>query len=76
MLTRYKFNIMTLSETWLKENVLLLQHVTIPGYHIEYFNKPNRRGGGVGLCVKDHLKFKVRTDINQHDTTLNTYGLK
>ena len=70
MLTRYKFDIMTLSETWLKENVLLLQHVTIPGYHIEYINRPNRRGGGVGLYIKDHLKFKVRTDINQHDTTI------
>ena len=49
MLMRYKFDVITLSETWLKDNALLLQHVNIPGYKVEFANRPNERGGGVGL---------------------------
>ena len=41
MLTRYKFDITTLSEAWLKDNVLLLQRVNIPGYKVEFVNRPN-----------------------------------
>ena len=70
MLTRYKFDIITLSETWLKDNALLLQHVNIPGYKVEFVNRPNKRGGGVGLYIKENLQFKVRSDINRHDTTI------
>lgn len=70
MLMRYKFDIITLSETWLKDNALLLQHVNIPGYKVEFVNRPNKRGGGVGLYIKDNLQFKVRNDINRHDTTI------
>jgi len=32
MMSTYKFDIVTLSETCLKDNKLLLEHVTIPGY--------------------------------------------
>ena len=28
----YRFDVVTMSETWLKDNALLLQYVTIPGY--------------------------------------------
>ena len=38
MLMRYKFDIITLSETWLKNNPLLLNHVTIPGFKNEFNN--------------------------------------
>ena len=34
---RYSFDIITMSETWLNENKLRLQHVTIPGY-VQVFN--------------------------------------
>ena len=43
---RYKFDVIIMSETWLKENHLLLQYVTIPGY-THAFNKEIKRGAAV-----------------------------
>ena len=48
----YPFDIFTLSETWLKENKLLLQYVNI-------------NGGGVGAYIRDDIPFKRRTDLEQ-----------
>ena len=58
MLMGYKFDMITLSETWLKDNALLLQHVNMSkaGYKVEFVNRPNKRGGGVGLYIKDNLQ--------------------
>ena len=58
----YQFDIVTMSETWLKDNNLLLLHVTIPGYS-EVFRNRETRGGGVGIYIKEYIKFKRRTDI-------------
>ena len=58
----YQFDIVTMSETWLKDNSLLLQHVTIPGYS-QVFRNRETRGGGVGIYIKESIKFKWRTDI-------------
>ena len=58
----YRFDIVTMSETWLKDNNLLLQHVTIPGYSHAFRNRETR-GGGVGIYIKESIKFKRRTDI-------------
>ena len=58
MLMRTKFDIITLSETWLKNNPLLLNHVTIPGYKNEFNNREGKRGGGVGLYIREGLKYK------------------
>ena len=63
LLTNYPFNIVTLSETWLKDNDLLLQHVSIPGFIANYRNQQQCKGGGVGGYVHDSLQFKCRTDI-------------
>ena len=38
-LSEYPFDIITMSETWLKDNDLLLQHVTIPGYCHTFQNR-------------------------------------
>ena len=45
MLQEYPFNILTLSETWLKDDVNLLNYVQIPGYKFSYKNLNERRGG-------------------------------
>ena len=37
----YNFDVITRSETWLKDNNLLLQHVSIPGY-VQAFNNTVR----------------------------------
>ena len=52
-----------MSETWLKDNSLLLQHVFIPGYELCYNNHNKCRGGGVGAYIKESIKFKRRHDI-------------
>ena len=62
-LSQYPFDIITMSETWLKDNELLLQHVTIPGYCHTFQNRERMRGGGVGMYLKESLKFKRRKDI-------------
>ena len=59
----YQFNIVTMSETWLKDKNLLLQHVTIPGYS-QVFRNRETRGDGVGIYIKESIKFKRRTDID------------
>ena len=70
MLSKHQFDIITLSETWLKDNAKLLQHVNIQGYQFEFVNRPNKRGGGVGLYIKEALQYKVRKDIGRKDTTI------
>ena len=70
MLSKHQFDITTLSETWLKDNAKLLQHVNIQGYQFEFVNRPNKRGGGVGLYIKEALQYKVRKDIGRKDTTI------
>lgn len=67
---RYFFDIITMSETWLKENSLLLQHVTIPGYVHEFNNRDKVRGGGVGIYIKDSIKCKRRSDIEARYTSM------
>ena len=52
-----------MSETWLKNNPLLLQHVNIPGFCNAFRNRDEIKGGGVGVYVKETTKFKRRTDI-------------
>ena len=36
--TKYSFDIVAMSATWLKNNDLLIKHITIPGYDILYKN--------------------------------------
>ena len=67
MCTTYKYDIITLSETWLKDNQYLIEHVQISGYTIDYKDTYGKRGGGVGLYIKDRIKFKRRFDIEKLD---------
>ena len=57
------FDIITLDETWLKDNPLLLQHISVPGYQLCYNNRNVCKGGGVGAYIKDSIVFKRRKDI-------------
>ncbi len=65
LLNDYPFDVVTLSETWLKDNALLLQHVSIPGFVATYPNRQQHKGGGVGAYIRDTLQFKRRTDIER-----------
>ena len=57
------FDIISISETWLKENKDLINYVQIPGYEFIYNNREHSRGEGVAYYIKEHLQFKKRKDI-------------
>ena len=65
MLHTYPFDIICLTETWMTDNKHLLAYITIPGYAMSYHNRTEKRGGGVGVYLKENTvaKFKVRKDI-------------
>jgi hypothetical protein len=56
-----KFDIICLTETWLKENVED-EVVKINGYSIERKDRPSR-GGGVAIYFKDTLPIRRRQDL-------------
>ena len=64
MLQEHPFDILTLSETRLKDDVNLVNYVQIPDYKFSYKNQ-NERSGGVCLYTKDSIKYKVRHDLNK-----------
>ena len=66
----YKFDIMTLSETWLKNDKHMIDYVQIEGYNTEFRHRQGRRGGGVGLFIKEDLKNKIRRDISNIEPDL------
>ena len=67
---RYDFDVITLTETWLKDNPFLLEYVKIEGYKTYFHNRDNKRGGGVGIYIKDDIKHRIRKDIVNIDPAL------
>ena len=63
LLDRYTFDIIAMSETWLKDNAHLLDYIQIPGYTFEYLNRDKVKGGGVGCYINEQLTYKRRKDI-------------
>ena len=53
MINENQFHVVTLSETWLRDNKHLLGYVKIPGYNFVYKNTEQKRGGGVGGYLKE-----------------------
>ena len=73
---RYSLDIITMSETWLNENKLGLQHVTILGY-VQVFNHRDKiKGGSVGAYVKESIDFKRRTDIEKRFPSMEHLWIK
>ena len=66
----YGFDIISTSETWLKQNKDLIDYVQIPGFEFIYNNREHFRGGGVTYYIKEHLKFKKRKDVYNLDKTI------
>ena len=63
MLNTQKFGIITLPETWLKDNPDLLDYLKIDGYEVKFRNREHTRGCGVGLYIRSDIKFKLRNYI-------------
>ena len=60
----HTFAVLAISETW--EVAHNLVYFSIPGYSIVSIPRNNDfkcRGGGVALCVRDDIKFDVRSDL-------------
>ena len=72
----YKFDVITLSETWLKNNSLLLNHVKIPGFMNEFRNRDIIRGGGVGAYISESINYKRRKDIKNRYPNLEHLWLE
>lgn len=60
---KYPFDIVTMSETWLKDNPQLLTDVKMPGYSQKFRNRDNLRGSGARAYIIESLKYKRRKDI-------------
>ena len=73
---QYPFNVISMSETWPKDNPLLLNHVTIPGYNCEFRSRNSIRGGGVGAYIKETLTYKRRSDIEAKELDLEHLWLE
>lgn len=66
----YPLDIITLSETWLKNQKELLEYVSLPGYATEFRHREVAKGGGVGAYISAARISKI------YNQNLNTYGLK
>ena len=73
---QYPFDVISMSETWLKENPLLLKHVTILGYNCEFRSRNSIRGGGVGAYIKETLTYKRKSDIEAKELDLEHLWLE
>ena len=76
MLENHKFDIVALSETWLKDNKHQYEYVQIPGYNTVFRNRENKKGGGVGFYLKDHLNIILRNDITKMDDSNETIWIE
>lgn len=72
----YPLDIITLSETWLKDHRELLEYVSIPGYQTEFLHRKAIKGGGVGAYVRENIKYKRRKDIEEKQPNLEHLWLE
>ena len=70
MINEINFDVITLSETWLKNDKHLLEYVRLSGYEFAYRNRDEKRGGGVGIYTRDTIEFKVCNDILKLDESI------
>ena len=70
MINQTRFDVITLSETWLKNDKHLLEYVRPPSYEFAYRNRDEKRGGGVGIYIRDTTEFKLRSDISKLDDSI------
>ena len=68
MVHETKFDIITLSEM-LKNNTHVLEYDNVPGHKFLYRNR-NKKGGCVGIYLKDYVNYEVTNDIVNIDEML------
>ena len=70
LVNTYSFDIYTISETWLSNNQMLIDHVQIPQFKLSFKNRETKRVGGVAAYLREDIKAKRRDDIFNFDPTL------
>ena len=65
-----KFNIIGLSETWIKQSNSDL--CNLDGYNHEYVYRKCKPGGGVSLLIKNGIEYIPRTDLNIMNNYIET----
>ena len=66
-MNKCKFDIVALSETWLKNNKSQLEYVQIDGYTSGFKNRESKSGVGIGFYIKEHMNFNVQHDLGKID---------
>ena len=66
MLKSYKFDIISLRETWLTKNQHQLDYVNIASYESIFKHHKDKKGGGVGFSIKDNISFKKHNDLTKN----------
>ena len=76
MINQTKFDVITLSEMWLKNDKHLLEYVRLSGYEFAYRNRDEKRGGGAGIFIRVTIEFKVRSDMSKLDDSIEHLWVK
>lgn len=58
ILDESKLDVIGISETWLSGSIST-EAVSLNGYSFERCDRLNRRGGGVGIYITEHIQYKV-----------------
>ena len=74
MINQTSFDVITLSQTRLKNDKCLLEYVRLPGYEFACQNRDEKRAGGVGIYIRDKMEFKVLNDISKLENQLKIYA--
>ena len=64
------FNVIGISETHLKDKPN--DYYNLPGFTIEYTNRNDREKGGVCMFRSDQVKYKLRTDLSQANSSFES----
>ena len=65
------FNVIALTETWLRDYEHLINYVQISGYNFEYnICSTGQPGGGVSMYIKENVNYKRRQDIINIDKSV------
>ena len=72
MFQECQFDIVALIDTWLHDCSFQQNYVQINGYNSVFRNRKDKRGGDVGVYIKESITYKVRHDLSKGHDNLET----
>ena len=70
---KHEFTVIALTGTWLNDNDCDLYGLS--GYKVIGRHRVNRTGGGVAVCIRDHVYFRERPDLSSSIEDFETFFL-